>query len=188
MKKSVGLAILGIQALACDVFAASTVDLTIASDMAAIDITQLEEPRGSLWSIGAARNDEARATTASITYNAVGKLRLSNQVRAGVGWKASYHDTFENSYSFAVGGSFRYEPVKAPGLGLEGHAYIAPRVLNTGEAERYRELMTRITYDLHAKATVYLGWVDRAVHYKEEMPVREVEIAHGFVAGFALDF
>lgn len=141
MKKFAGLVILSFQAFATDVYASPVMDLTIASDMAAVELSQLSQ--GSLWGVGLTRNDETRATVASITFNTVDNLASMNNVRAGVGWKALYHDTFQRAFSLAVGGSFRYEPANATGLGLEGQAYLAPQVLSTNDAERYHELMPR---------------------------------------------
>lgn len=188
MKKVVGLAILGCQALTWDALAASTADLALTSDMASLDITQVEETRGKLWGFGVARNDDHDATTAGITFNAIGNLKPAPSVRAGVGWKASYHNTFQSSFSLALGGSFRYEPAKLGGWGFEGQAYIAPDVLTTDDAERYHELMVRATYDLHTRATVFAGWLNKTVRYKDGAPTDEVEIADGLMAGFRLAF
>lgn len=186
MKKFIGLVVLGFQAFATDVYASPVMDLTIASDMAAVELSQLSQ--GSLWGVGLTRNDETRATVAAITFNAVGNLASMSNVRAGIGWKALYHDTFQRAFSLAVGGSFRYEPVNATGLGLEGQAYLAPQVLSTNDTERYHELMVRATFDLHARAMIFAGWTDKTVRYEDGAPAREVEIADGFMAGFALTF
>lgn len=184
----VGLVVLGCQALAWDAVAASTADLALTSDMASLDLTQLEEPRGKLWSVGIARNDDNDALTAGITFNAVGNLKPAPRVRAGVGWKLSYHNTFQSSYSLALGGSFRYEPAGVRGVGVEGQAYIAPDVLSTNDAERYQEFMLRATYDLHARATVFGGWVTKTVRYHSDAANNKVDIADGLMAGFSLAF
>ncbi len=188
MTKYVAALFLAIQAFAVNVYAGSVAELAIASDMAAFDITSWEEPRGKLWNIGVTRNDDVDATTASIAFNAIGQLAAANNIRAGVGWKASYHNTFQSSYSLAVGGSFRYEPQNLPGIGFEGLAYLAPDVLTTNDTEQYRELMARVTYALHANATVFAGWTNKTLDYKSMAPAGKLEIADGLMAGFSLAF
>jgi hypothetical protein len=187
MKKLVSLMVLGFQLFTYDALA-SGIDLTIASDMAAVDLTQVDEARGSAWSLGIARNDDVRATSASLAFSAIGNLNAADSIQAGVGWKASYHNTFQSSYSLAAGVSLRYEPANLNSLGFEGQAYMAPQVLNSNDAERYHELMASVTYDLHSRATVFVGWMNKSLRYQEGAPVREIETADGLMAGFSLVF
>ncbi len=187
MKKLFGLTVLVFQLFTYDVLAAG-VDLTIASDMAAADLTQVDEVRGSAWSLGLTRNDDFRATSVSLAYRAIGNLNAASNIQAGVGWKASYHNTFQSSYSLAAGVSLRYQPADLGSLGFEVQAFMAPEVLNSNDAERYHELMARVTYDLHSRATVFAGWMNKSLRYEDTVLIREVEFADGLMAGFSLVF
>lgn len=189
MKKlACSLAILSAQALASGAFAAETVelDLAVSSDMVAVDYHLVDEVRGSLFGVGVTRNDEVDATAAAATFNVVGDAFGNPDLRSAIGVRAVVHDTFQTAGSIAVGGSFRYQPHLSP-VGFETQLYYAPEVLNFNDAVQYRELLARVTFAIHSRARVFVGWTDKTIEY-EGAPVDEVRINRSFNVGFTLTY
>lgn len=188
MKKlACSIVLLGTQALAVNGHASSALDLAVSSDMVAADYMIYDEARASLWEIGATYNEDNDATAASVAYNVVGDVFKTREVRSGLGLKAVVHDTFQTGGSVALGGSIRFTPEDLMGLGLEGQIYYAPEILNFNDADRYHELLARVTYDVNPRATVFAGWLDKTVKY-DDAAVSEVEISDGFNVGLRLQF
>lgn len=188
MKKTTTLfALLGSQLLVPSAFAFSELDLSLSSDVIAMNYRLLDEQRGSQWGVGAMYNEPLDSTAVSATFNVVGEAIATREAYTGIGLKAIVHDTFQTAGSLALGGTVHYQPKDFAGFGFEGQLYFAPEILNSNDAEQYFELIARITYAVHPQAKVFVGWTDVTVDY-DNAPVREVEIENAVNLGFTVSF
>lgn len=181
------LSVAAAQLIAVQANAASELDLALSADMIGINYSALNEQRGSLWGLGAIYNDEASASAMSATFNVVGQTLAASDLQTGLGLKGVVHDTFQTATSLALGGFARYEPPQFGGFGLEGQLYLAPEMLNSNDADQYRELMLRLTYAINPRARVFGGWLDQTVKYDDPL-ISEVEINRSLNLGFVLNF
>jgi len=81
-------------------------------------------------------------------------------VIAGIGGRILYYNgkrTTQDGLSLAVGGSLRYTIPAYNRFSVTGEAWFAPKVLSTIDAEQYRELAVRGSYNITRQAEVYLG-------------------------------
>lgn len=185
MKKATFVATALAPLLASNAMAASELEVAISSDMVSADYRMTDESRGSQWGVGALYNEEHDASAVSAVFNVVGDTFALDQVRAGLGVKGIVHDTFQTAASVAVGGFARYEPQFLAGIGVEGEAYYAPEILNTNDADRYYELVARVTYDVHSRAKVFAGYANKTVEYDGRT---DVELNDNLNLGFTLSF
>lgn len=181
------LTIAAIQLAAVQASAVSELDIGLSADMIGINYSALNEQRGSLWGLGAIHNDDASASAVSATFNVVGETLATSNLQTGLGLKGVVHDTFQTAASLALGGFARYEPPGLGGFGIEGQAYLAPEMLNSNDADQYRELMLRLTYAINPRARIFGGWLDQTVKY-DHLLIDEVEINRSLNLGFVLNF
>lgn len=182
------LALLTAPVLAPGAYAASELDLSVSSDVVALEYSVRDGQRGSQWGVGAMYNDDLSASLVSATFNVVGEAVATGEIHTGLGLKGVAHDTdLQSAISIALGGSVEYQPQEFHGLGLEGQLYYAPEILNTNDAEAFYEIVARVTYLVHPQAKLFLGWTNATVEYDHPL-VNKVEIEKAVNVGFTLIF
>lgn len=187
-KATLGLMLVAAPALASNAHAASELDLSVSSEVVALEYRLLDDIRGSRWGVGAMYNADNKAALASATFNVVGQADATREAFTGLGLKAVVHDTeFQTAASLALGGSVQYQPAEFNGFGLQGQLYYAPEILNTNDADEYYEIVARVTYLVHPQARVFVGWTNATVKYDDPL-VREVRIEQALNLGFTLLF
>lgn len=187
-KTTLGLMLMAAPALAPSAHAVSELDLSVSSEVVAMEYRLRDEVRGSRWGVGAMYNDDNKAALASATFNVVGQADATGETFTGLGLKAVVHDTdLQTAASLALGGSVQYQPAELNGFGVQGQLYYAPEILNTNDAEAYHELMARVTYLVHPQARVFAGWTNATVKYDDPI-VNEVRVERAVNLGFTLIF
>lgn len=181
-------ALAGAQILSTNALASSELDLGLSSDTVTLDYRFLDESRGSLWGAGLTRNDDLSATAVSAMFNVVGDTYATDQIHTGLGLKGVVHDTFQTAVSGAAGGFVRLEPAHWANVAFEGQLYFAPNMLNSNDARQYYEILARVTYDVHPRAKVFAGWINKTIKYDSDVPVRKVELNDNLNVGFILAF
>ncbi len=181
------LTIAAFQLAATHAAAVAELDVALSADMIGINYSALNAQRGSLWGVGAIYNDDTSASAVSATFNVVGQTLANSDLQTGLGLKGVVHDTFQTAASLALGGFARYEPPHLGGFGVEGQLYLAPEMLNSNDADQYREVMLRLTYALNPRARLFGGWLDQTVKYDHPL-IDEAEINRSLSVGFVLNF
>lgn len=105
---------------------------------------------------------------------------------AGVGGKLLLIDADSDSgAAAALGGYLQYRFKSLDRLELRAQAYYAPDVLGFSGVESYVELGVRAEYEIHERASVYLGWRTVSADF-DDSPSSDVD--DGVHIGLRLDF
>lgn len=172
---------------AANCFAVSELNLTLSSDIVALDYAHTNDDRGNQWSFGALYNDDLDSSLAFFGFNVMGESEAVEGFQTGLGLKLVAHDTFQTAGSLALGGKLRYAPDAWSGFGLEGSAYFAPGMLNSNDADQYFDMLARVTYNVNQQARAFVGFQNITVKYDNTFNDK-VKIDNGVNIGFTLTF
>jgi len=106
------------------------------------------------------KNDDVSINVANVDLEVKDQTAILNMpATVGLGLQGNFYkvEEFKGS-AVGVGGSFRINIPKAPGISLETAAYYAPKVLSFGDSDEFRRFRFQVNYRLIENADVSVGY------------------------------
>ncbi len=168
---------------------ADSLDINVNDDAARLTFTRPFKQDTLQWDAGWMHHQD-RGDVGHLGLHLKGKATVVKpEINAGLGGKFFWHDpdrsTDDDGYSLALGGFFSYTFPQYNRFGVGGHLYFAPDVLSFSDAEQYREIEVRGTYNVIQDADIYIAYRNIYAEYDDGS---DVTLDTGFNIGIRIRF
>lgn len=166
--------------------AGGSIDLSLSNDSARLEYDAAKV--GSELHISAsAMHHVENGDLISLGLHVVDVREPNSPLYLGLGARIfGFKDGEVDGGALGVGGFFRYQIPKAPGLSTAGYVYYAPQVVSFDATENLTDADIRIQYALLPTARVYMGYRYSSVNI--EGIDRTLMLEEGIHFGFKVDF
>lgn len=166
--------------------AGGSIDISLANDSARFEYDAAKVGSGLHISASAMHHEED-GDLISLGMHVVDVREPNSPLYLGVGGRLfGFKDGDTDGGAFGVGGFFRYQIPKVPGLSTAGYAYYAPKVVSFDATENLTDADIRIQYGLLPTARVYMGY--RYSSFKIENVKKVFMLEEGIHFGLKVDF
>jgi len=176
---------------ATGVYAGGEIDFALTNTSVRVEHDAVLVGTGAHISTGGLYSEDSGNWALSAGFNAVDATMANQELIGGVGFKAMVLSTEEFDFGAAlgVGGFARWQPEFMNGVGIEGQAYFAPKILSLGDLSMAYEAVGRITYKVLPQARVFFGYHELGGKHSNQLESESpIKVDSKFHLGFRMNY